>query len=215
MRGGQCNLYLKSIIITSAILFLASCAGGGAVQISKKDLNSIKSITIDPEIKQPEIPFIQGAYNFGAFLAGGGIGVAISQNAAGKVFKEYMDRNNIDIAKIAYDEFKNIIIEDKIFPLKDESDIKLKLTINTYGFGKAGAFSGGDRRPLINITAFLVKNSGDTIWRKKDYITNLSKLTDTYTFDQLAENPQLTRRSFQQATNILARQILIDLNNIN
>jgi hypothetical protein len=57
----------------------------------------------------------------------------------------------------------------------------------------------------------LVSNAGDVVWKKTDYITNLSKLTEAYTYDQLAQNPQLTIKSFEQVSVLLSRQILSDL----
>lgn len=210
-----CNrLLVKSFVIISTVIFLASCSGGGAVQISKQELDTIERISIDPEIKQPDVPFIQGAGNFKAFLIGGGIGAAGEQQEAGKIFKEYLYRNNIDISKIVYDEFKKAIIENNIFKITENSDVKLKLVINVYGFGKSSAFSFSDRRPMLNVTATLIKGDSETIWKKKDYITNLNDSTDMYTYDQLAENPQLTEKSLKQVSAMLAHLILSDLKRI-
>ena len=63
----------------------------------------------------------------------------------------------------------------------------------------------------MNITASLVSNGGNVVWRKTDFITNLSKATEAYTYNQLAENPQLTIKSFEQASVLVSRQILADL----
>jgi hypothetical protein len=57
----------------------------------------------------------------------------------------------------------------------------------------------------------LVSNAGDVVWKKTDYITNLSKLTEAYTYDQLAQTPQLTIKSFEQVSVLLSRQIFSDL----
>jgi hypothetical protein len=70
---------------------------------------------------------------------------------------------------------------------------------------------GSERRPLINITASLVSSTGNVVWKKTDYITNLSKLTQVYTYEQLAENPQLIIKSFEQASVLVSRQILAGL----
>jgi len=198
------------LVLAAAAVLLLGCAGASSAQVDKPDLSSIKQITLDSEIPQPEIPFIQGAGNFKAFAIGGGIGGAIEQNEAGKIFREYMRRNNIDISRIVYDSFKRTLLEDKILALADNSDTRLKLVINTYGFGHAALFAGNDRRPLLNVTASLV-NGTNVIWSKKDYLTNLSKLTDVYTFDQLAEKPELTVKSLEQISTILARQMLAEL----
>jgi len=168
-------------------------------------------VVIDSEIPQPEIPLIQSPGNFKAFLIGGGIGAAIDQTSAGKAFREYMRKNNIDISKIVFESFKRVIEEDKSFALGADADTKLKLAINSYGFGAAGFMGGSERRPLINITASLVSSTGNVVWKKTDYITNLSKLTQAYTYEQLAENPQLTIKSFEQASVLVSRQILSGL----
>lgn len=188
-------------------VFVFGCAGAAA----QPDLSSIKQVAIDPEISQPDIPLIQGPGNFKAFMIGGGIGAAIDQKEAGKAFREYMRKSDIDISRIVFESFKRVMEEDKPLVLGADADAKLKLAVNSYGFGVAGFFGGDDRRPLINITAVLASNAGTVVWTKTGYITNLSKLTDAYTYDQLAKDPQLTIKSFEQASVLLSREILSDL----
>ena len=201
---------MRSALAALAVLLLGYADGVGA-QDAQRDPRSIKRIAIDSAIIQPEIPLIQSPGNFKAFMLAGGIGAAIDQQDAGKAFREYMRKNNIDISTIVFESFKRVIEEDKTFALGADADARLKLAINSYGFGVAGFFGGDARRPLINITALLVSNAGDVVWKKTDYITNLSKLTEAYTYDQLAQNPQLTIKSFEQVSVLLSRQILSDL----
>jgi hypothetical protein len=184
------------------------CCDNAGAQGAPADPGSIKRVLIDSEIPQPEIPLIQSPGNFKAFLIGGGIGAAIDQTSAGKAFREYMRKNNIDISKIVFESFKRVIEEDKTFALDADADTKLKLAINSYGFGASGFMGGSERRPLINITASLVSSTGNVVWKKTDYITNLSKLTQVYTYEQLAENPQLIVKSFDQASVLVSRMIL-------
>ena len=188
-------------------VFLFACIGVAGAQ---SDLSSIRRIAIDPEVPQPEIPLIQSPGNFKAFMIGGGVGAAVDQQSAGKAFREYMRKNNIDVSRIVFESFKRTIEESKAFELGADADAKLKLTINSYGFGVAGLFGGNDRRPLMNITAQLVSN-GNVVWKKADFLTNMSKLTDVYSYDQLGENPQLTVKSLEQVSGLVSRQILSDL----
>ena len=197
--------------LAALVVVLFACAGNAGAQGAQPDLGSIKRITIDPEIAQPEIPLIQSPGNFKAFMIGGGVGAAIDQTSAGKAFREYMRKNNIDISKIVFASFQRVIEEDKTFALAADADTKLKLAINNYGFGAAGFMGGSERKPLLNVTASLVSNAGKVVWKKTDYLTNLSKLTDAYTYDQLGQNPQLTTKSFEQVSMLLARQILAGL----
>ena len=195
----------------AAVAISVFCCDIAGAQGAQPDLGSIKRVVIDAEIAQPEIPLIQSPGNFKAFLIGGGIGAALDQTSAGKAFREYMRKNNIDISKIVLESFKRVIEEDKTLALGADADTKLKLAINSYGFGAAGFMGGNERKPLINITASLVSSTGKVVWKKTDYITNLSKLTQAYTYDQLAENPQLTIKSFEQASVLVSRQILAGL----
>jgi len=195
----------------AAVAISVFCCDIAGAQGAQPDPGSIRQVVIDSEIPQPEIPLIQSPGNFKAFLIGGGIGAAIDQTSAGKAFREYMRKNNIDISKIVLESFKRVIEEDKSFALGADADTKLKLAINSYGFGAAGFMGGSERRPLINITASLVSSAGNVVWKKTDYITNLSKLTQAYTYEQLAENPQLTIKSFEQASVLVSRQILAGL----
>ena len=197
--------------LAAIAVLLFSFAGGAGAQGAPPELRAIKRIAIDSAIPQPEIPLIQSPGNFRAFMIGGGIGAAVDQQDAGKPFREYMRKNDIDISKIVFESFKRVIEEDKTFALGADADARLKLMINSYGFGVAGFFGGDARKPLINITASLVSNAGDVVWKKTDYITNLSKLTEAYTYDQLAQTPQLTIKSFEQVSVLLSRQIFSDL----
>jgi hypothetical protein len=195
----------------TAVAISVFCCDIAGAQSAQPDPASIKRVVIDSEIPQPEIPLIQSPGNFKAFLIGGGIGAAMDQTSAGKAFREYMRKNNIDISKIVFESFKRVIEEDKTFALGADADTKLMLAINSYGFGAAGFTGGSERRPLINITASLVSSTGNVVWKKRDYITNLSKLTQVYTYEQLAENPQLIVKSFEQASMLVSRQILAGL----
>ena len=195
----------------AAVAISVFCCDNAGAQGAQPDPGSIRQVVIDSEIPQPEIPLIQSPGNFKAFLIGGGIGAALDQTSAGKAFREYMRKNNIDISKIVLESFKRVIEEDKTFALGVDAETKLKLAINSYGFGAAGFMGGNERKPLINITAALVSSTGKVVWKKTDYITNLSKLTQAYTYDQLAENPQLTIKSLEQASVLVSRQILAGL----
>ena len=172
---------------------------------------SVKRFALDAEIPQPDLPLIQSPGNFKAFLLGGGIATAIDQQTAGKAFREYMRKNNIDITQIVSESFKRVVEEDKTFALGADADAKLKLQINAYGFGASGFTGGNERKPLLNISASLVAGDGKVVWKKTEFITNLSKLTEAYTYDQLGQNPELTVKSFEQVSLLVSRQLLAAL----
>ncbi|HEX6689903.1 MAG TPA: hypothetical protein VF110_01995 [Burkholderiales bacterium] len=193
-----------------ACSFLLSAAPPIAAQPAQ-DSGAGRRVSIDPDVPQPEIPLIQSPGNFKAFLIGGGIGAAVDQTQAGRLFRDYMRKNNIDVSKIVLDSFRRTITEDRILALADGSDTRLKLVINTYGFGASGFFGGDERRPMMNVTASLVAGGGNVLWKKTGFITNLSKETTAYTYDQLGRDPQLTAKSLEQVSSLLSHQLLSDL----
>jgi len=198
--------FTRSIFVIIAVILLS----GAAVQAEQPNLRSIKRVAIDSEIPQPEIPFIQGPGTFKAFMIGGAIGTITDEKSAGRAFREYMRQNNIDISVIVLNSFTRVIEEGKLFEVGMSGDATLKLTINTYGFGASGFFGGSERKPMINVTASLVAGDGNVIWKKTNFITNLSKLTNAYTYDQMAQDPQLSIKSFEQASALVARLILLE-----
>ena len=136
---------------------------------------------------------------------------AVDQQEAGKAFRSYMRKNNIDISKIVLEAFKRAVQEGNVLALADNSDTRLRLEINTYGFGAAGFFGGNERKPMLNVTASLVSSGANVVWKKTGFITNLSSATTAYTYDQLGGDPQLTVKSLEQVSTLLSRQILADL----
>jgi len=121
-----------------------------------------------------------------------------------------MDRNQIDLSKIVFDTFKRVLEEDNILVIDEDSDTTLALVVNTYGWARASPFSS-EQRPLLNITASLISNDRKVIWKQTGNITNREKSTDSYSFGQLSQDPEITAKSLEQATAILANQILSEL----
>ena len=192
---------MRSLIVAAFLTAFAAAA------VAQPDPRSIKRIAIDPDIPEFGIPLIQSPDHFNAFMIGGGVGVAIDQQTAGKAFLDYMRRNHIDLAGIVRESFRRVLEELKILATGPDADAKLKLKINSYGFGMAGFFAGDQRRPMMNISASLVSGE-NVVWTKTEYITNLSKFTDAYTYDQLGQNPQMTVQSFEQVSLLVARETL-------
>jgi hypothetical protein len=199
-------------IVSTLVIFIVSCFGGVSVQISKKDREMIKCVSIDPVIPQPKYPSVQGSTSIGSILVEQSVIydiATINAKSDGELFKVYMEKNNIDISKIAFNSLKRVIREDKFFDIGQDCTTKLKLEIKGYGFGSASAFKLNDRKPMIYATASLINNNSKVIWEKTENVTTLSD-ADTHTYKQLIENPQLTIKSFEQITEILSRRILAD-----
>lgn len=205
--------YLWCTFVITLAITMVSCFGGVRIPLSKQDHDLIKCITIDPEIPQPETPVIQGDTNIGKILMEQSAVytlATVNSKTDAQLFKEYLDKNGIDISKIVFDGFSRVLQEENIFDIQGNCSTKLKLVINGYGFGAASAFKLNDRKPMLYVTASLTTNDSKVIWEKAENVTTLSD-ADVYTFDQLIKNPDLTVKSLEQITDICSRRILADL----
>lgn len=186
-------------------------AGCSSVQISKESLQSINTINIDTHVTIPDEPFVQGNIDpisgvlFGAI--GAGISSAVSNSSTSQQFQKFMKINNIDIGEIVVNEFNNELLKAGRFKITNQGDATLKIIVNTYGFGISDKTY---RRPLLNVTASLIRNN-EVIWSKKEYITNLSDLTTAQDINELAKKPLLLKESFGQAARIVASLTLSEL----
>lgn len=204
---------LPRIVISILLVsFLFACAGGSNIVISKQDLVAIKSISINPDVVVPELPYVQGI-NMRRYGWLGGIGAAAGAHADSKIFQSYLDDNKIEISEIVLNCFKDAIAQKELFKITDSHPIQLKLQVNTYGFGVAGVFDQDNVTPLINISASLISADGTkTIWKKTDYIVSSSELTK-YPIEQLIKEPDLTKRSLAEAAKIVTELIISELVN--
>ncbi|RJQ70304.1 MAG: hypothetical protein C4519_20775 [Desulfobacteraceae bacterium] len=140
----------------------------------------------------------------------GGIGAVAGANKDSMLFQEYLEKNGIKISEIALNSFKTALAQKGMFNISEDSPTKLKITVNTYGFGAAGAFDKENVKPLINITAALSKHDDNILWKKTDYVTNLSSKLTKYPFEQLAKDPSLVKISLAEASDIVIESILND-----
>ncbi len=216
MKGKSFVFLLRGLVLLIGLSFITACAGGN-VQIAKEDRARITSVAIDKNVTLPEDPYIQGGNARIAFLLGGSIGGGLSTISASKAFKKYMEKNNIDLTKIVLASFEENIKKDNILTLREDAPFKLKLKVNTFGYGES-RFLGlvtpkVYRKPLMNITASLVNAENKVVWEKTEYLTPQSDKTTEYTFEDLAENPEKTTASLAEISRALAALIMDDFRN--
>jgi hypothetical protein len=212
MKSKKIALLGRGLVLTAGLFLIIACAGG--VQVTKEDRAAIQSVSIDKDVMLPEEPYIQGGNARMAFLLLGGIGVAAEGKSAGQAFKLYMEKNNIDLAKIVVASFEENIKKDNILTLREDGRFKLKLKVNGYGYGES-RFLGlvtpkVYRKPLMNITATLVNAENKIIWQKTAYLTPQSDQTTEYTFEDLVEKPDKTTESLTQITRLITAEVMDD-----
>ena len=150
----------------------------------------------------------------GSFFGGlgGGIGAVIGEKKDSKMLQQYLSYHNIKISEIVLNSFKKNIEQKKLFKIQDNGSVKLKLKIILYGFSRAGAFGYGEAKPNVNITATLISEGANTIWRKYDY-SGSSGVT-VYKFPELLEKPDLVTRSLSEASDVVVDKLLSNLKSV-
>lgn len=198
---------IKIIASIVFVCFFGACAAGNNIKITDQDLSAIKSISIDPVVEVPEMPYVHALNLKG--LWGGGIAAAIGNMQDSEMLKQYLNDHNIKISEIVLKSFENKIEQKKLFKIQDNGSIKLKLKINIYGFKRAGAFAYGKAQPTVATTAALISEGANILWRKYDY-TGTSGVT-VYPFEELLKDPVLVEKSLSEASDVVADKLLSDL----
>lgn len=192
------------------ITLLSGCATVEHVPLSHNNYNSVKTVYINSEIKKPEkmYEFVSGS-EFG--LAFGAIGGAISGavNAHSAVStQQYAEKNQIDIRKIVYQQWKNQINEKTKFKLSNQpADAVLTTNIVLYGVSIPHGFSS-DYIPVLSIDAKLVRKN-QIIWQDNEQVMPLtSSGLPRYKMDQIMSDPKKLYVMWDKASEKIINEML-------
>jgi len=199
----------RNIIIITLSLFLGACAS--TTQLTKESSDSVKTIAFSEKVTIPEKAYYYGPEQ-GAGAVFGVIGAIIADAATTKdeLIVEYMKKNNIDIASIAMNEFKNQVKLNPRFAAKqniEESknpDAKFVVDVRIYGLSQTHGFSSV-YRPMVGIAAKLVSANGEVMWEEYEYITAMNDGVEAVEFEEYFKDPAVLSGHFEKVTkNVVA-----------
>ncbi|CAC9443892.1 hypothetical protein BSPLISOX_2916 [uncultured Gammaproteobacteria bacterium] len=185
-------------------LFLSGCSS--SIQLAQKDSNRIKSISFNQNVKIPDKVFYQGSRQTVGLMFGAiGILIAHSSETNDDLIMAHLKKNNINIGKIAIQEFEKQIKHNSRFANKrfvsnqENADATFVLEVSAYGIAKIQGFSNL-YKPVLRLTGKLVDNQNKTIWEDYNIIASKNSNIQGIPFKTYLSKPGAMRKKFELIT---------------
>ena len=195
------------------ILFLmvgTTLFGCSTVNLSRQDLNSIESISVNPEIAMPkQAVFLGRASNLKNM---GFMGAAISEvdRPDDLIVTDFLIKEKIDVREILYSQFSSDLRKTILFPkLKSNGTHKVQLKIELFGLGKGWGFEN-NMKPSITLLATMTDPQGKVIWSNTELVGGETSELPSRTLEEWMKDPAALKNGFEQASKILVSLILKD-----
>lgn len=209
----QVNRTIAVMLLSLALVI------GCATQLSITNRESIRTVSINKNIKIPDEIYYYGlGHGVGGALSGL-IGQAIADVAAQGTkaqIKTAMQEGHIDLAQIVREQFETELVAARIFPsiIPEGGDAEVRLEIGMFGFAQIfGDILSNQMKPMLTINGSLVRTDGTIIWKKSSYVINATKQTPSHTLEEYLQNPQLMREAFTVAAKIASAELVKHMQN--
>jgi hypothetical protein len=200
-----------TIVAVFAVFALLNTGCATTTSLTADQIAHIRTIKFDKQIAMPKdmIYLAPGAsLLFGFGIVGGAI-AGISMHSEGKIQQKMSEQNNISVPAIVSYALEDEFRKNSRFRLvtAGPADAILKVKVNGYGFAVPNGFSSV-LKPIVNLSAELVDNSGRVIWR--DYTMQYVTFSDlpTYTTAQLRNQRQTVVDAFRIAAHDAAAKLV-------
>jgi len=204
-------MILKRFLIIFFCLNLVACGG----KLTKENINIINTISISEHVVVPDQTMNDNpGLRIGAAF-GGALGSVIADSLPtnNKDTTAYMKDNNVNVGDIVLNEFKYQIkqkssISSKITDDKNGvSDATFVLEIQRYGLGAEHDFSS-KYRPMIRMSAKLVKKSGEVIWEENDFVHHMEESILALPLAQYFTDPKIMVTKYKEVAKLAVSNIL-------
>jgi hypothetical protein len=206
----------KMILIFSSFVLVMTILTGCVSQksLTKKDKESIRSVSINKQVKMPDDFLYMGpAQAWG--VAGGLIGAMAGQSDARSAkaqIKTAMQENQIDLEQISREQLEAELLKANLFPsiVPEGGDAEIRLEVRLFGLVQKNSFSA-QLKPTLGITGILVGSNGTVFWQKYDYITAFNDQTPEHTIEEYLKNPQFLREAFITSAKVISEGLVKDI----
>lgn len=212
-------MYMTRIVSLAIFLTLTGCASTNRMSDEQVRLiKGFRSVAVASDVSLPEKPAVFGKKSAAGALIGGAIGIAAAQGISDEAdeFKQFLDKNKIDIGNIVRQEVVTLLEQTKRTTSISEGGTlpKVQIVIEHYGVAPTAAFSLSlINRPLkaaMRVAVKVTSADGNMVWEGKDFITALGNPADAHTLDEYYADPQLLDGAFKQAAQIVIKEIFKD-----
>jgi hypothetical protein len=166
-----------------------------------ESLQSVRTVSIDPNVKMPEQMRFAG---LSETLAGAAVVGAVGGAGAGAMSPSHRTASDYDIPRSLRVE---MAAAEFVVKKKGPTDAVLHIEVGGYGFQSAELFA---RRvnPELMMGARLLRNDGTEVWRFANYISHLTGGTPAILPEKIKENPQLGVEAFRTAARLCGEEAL-------
>lgn len=209
-------IYLTPILLPLlALLFLSGCVSSVAYKVPSKQH---EALYIDPNVTVTETITYRGYWdsvmemNFGTVV--GYQAVNNERLSASQAIALSMEKNNIQIDDILVDAIATEFDKTALFgTIKKEAGgyPKMAIEIEFYGLMLNLGIADARLKPYMDVTATLVDEKGEILWRKRDYVSNASSETTPLAAEEYFNDPENLRRGFEKASQLIAKGLAEDM----
>ncbi len=191
---------------------LGGCAS--SLALTRPARESVRSVSVSREVKLPDDMYYAGPGQSAGMLfgpVGALIAAAAARGPKGQL-KAAMQARQIDLGQIVREQFEAGLTAAGIFPSVVETggDAEVRLEVCIFGFARPPGFSGG-LKPMLGVTGYLARSDGTVLWKRYEYVTNLSDKTRAHSLEEYLRDPELIREAFEVASRLVAGDRLKDL----
>ncbi len=198
-----CMKILRTSLVAIISLTIAACASGPK---NPQALQSVRTVSIDPNVKMPDKMQFTG---LSEMLAGAAVVGAVGPAGSGAMTPSRRTAPDFGIPQSLRTELAAALQKSGKFVLKKESptDAVLRIEVEIYGFHSAEMFA---RRvnPELAMKAKLVRSDGTEVWRFRNYVNHLTSGTPAILPEKIKENPELGVEAFRVAARLCGEKAL-------
>lgn len=196
-------------LLLLGLMLSTGCAS--TVTLTKPVRESIRSVSVNPDVKVTDDVFYRGPGQsvgmlFG--LIGALVAEAAAQGPKGQI-KAVMTEAQINLGQIVREQFVTELVATNIFPslVPEGGDGEVRLEVLLFGLAQTHDFSS-QLVPWLGVLGSLVRADGSVLWQKQVLVTSLNKQTPAHTLEEYLQNPQLLREAITVAAQIVSDELM-------
>lgn len=202
-----------ALVIAATILF--GCAAP-TQKLSDQDRARVKTVAISGKVQKTPQLFLL-APGSGVGLMFGAVGAVASSGAIeddGKVFADFIAKNDISIERIVKEEIARALRESgkvAVVSRAEASTPMIEVVVQQYGFGVPNLLSS-NVVPVLMVKCDMVDSTGKVLWSAGDRMgPSIVNPIEPTTWKAMHDNPKLIEEQWRKASRVIAQNIVGEL----
>jgi hypothetical protein len=204
---------MKAFRRLAAALALAASVSACGQSLSPGDRQSIRSTTVNRNVAVTPDLLYSGPAQLWLNVLGpvGALAGQVKGEEPKAAIRATLAKNQIDLGTMAADEFARQATASRVLPIVTSGgESEVRLEVPYWGLWLSSPV-GVQMKPLFGIRAKIVRSDGRVVWEKYYWIAQMNGETPSATLETYLENPELLRKAFAAANEIVVRELIADL----